>query len=306
MPSDKYKEYAVVNREGWTRIVDGGSTRYCSPGGTEISNRQYYNLSKNYPPPDPIPEDAVSTAAGIQIASESMHKSASTSSQPFMTGATAPALETEQWNKTPPPRVDHPDPSAQRLAAEQSQPQQQENREPESRFRDNITEIGARTGVGGKSPRGRSTDKRYKHPRATKEGLGLGIKKLLLLITVLGVAKVLNDDRAAMTEQEATILGMALGSLLEPTHFNEEWGWVIAETGDWQAIGYVLIMYVSRINDIVQDKRRAAAGGQQARYSDQAPSAPASSQNGAVRNTAPGAFMPMNPNLKSPPGIYPG
>ncbi len=97
----------------------------------------------------------------------------------------------------------------------------------------------------------------------------------------------------------------ALGNLLEPTVFNTNYGWMIAETGDYQAIGYVLIMYVSRINDIVQDKRKAA-GGQQAQYCDQAPTAPPPSQNGAVRNTTPGAFMPMNPNLKSPPGIHLG
>jgi hypothetical protein len=78
---------------------------------------------------------------------------------------------------------------------------------------------------------------------------------------------------------------------------------LIADTGDYQAIGYFLIMYMSRINDIVQDKRRAAAGEQQARYSYQAPTAQPPSPNGAVRNNTPGAFMPMNPNLKSPPGI---
>jgi hypothetical protein len=81
---------------------------------------------------------------------------------------------------------------------------------------------------------------------------------------------------------------------------------MIADTGDYQAIGYVLIMYISRINDIVQDKRRAAAGGQQARYSSPAPTAPPPSPNGAVRNNTPGTFMPMNPILKSPPGINPG
>jgi hypothetical protein len=62
-----------------------------------------------------------------------------------------------------------------------------------------------------------------------------------------------------MTEQEAEILGTALGNLLENTGVNQEYGWIVAETGDWQAIGYVLMMYVGRINDIVQEKKNTSS-----------------------------------------------
>src|SRR6266852_1346988 len=103
--------------------------------------------------------------------------------------------------------------------------------------------------------RPRPSSKSNKHPKASAAALGIGLRKLLLLITTLVIATLLNDERAAMTNQEATLLGAALGNLLEPTKFNEQFGWVIAETGDWQAIGYVMIMYGSRVNDIVQEKR---------------------------------------------------
>ncbi len=129
-----YKENAVVNREGWTRIVDGGSTYYRSPGGVEISNRQYYKLSKDYPTPNPIPESVVATAAGIHTATETLKKPDPTSKPAFMTGATAPKQE---YFPKPPPQVPHPDPGAQQQAQAQ---QQQQNRVPES-HRDNIIEM---------------------------------------------------------------------------------------------------------------------------------------------------------------------
>jgi hypothetical protein len=288
MPTDKYTENAVVNREGWTRIVDGGTTYYRSPGGVEISNRQYYKLAKDYPTPNPIPEDVVSIAAGINIANESLK---STPTKPaFMQGSTAPEVADYAQFPSQPNAVPSKDPSAINAAKWQSQQQQKQQEEEEpTRFRDNITDIGERTGVTGKNPKGRKTDARYKHPRATAQGLAQGFRKLFLLITTLVVAKILNDDRACMDDKEATMLGMALGNLLESTTFNENYGWLISETGDYQAIGYVLIMYVSRLNDVVQDKRRAAAGGQQARYSSSAPTAPPPSPNGAVRNNTPGA-----------------
>jgi hypothetical protein len=251
---------------------------------------QYYKLSKDYPPPNPIPESVVAAAAGINAASESL-KSTSSPKPAFMTGATVPS------------QVPHPDPSAQRLADHERQQQQLRNSQrPESRH-DNVIEMVP--GVS-ETPKGKRYDRRTKHPRASAQALGQGIRKLLLLITTLIVAKILNDERAAMTDKEASILGSALGNLLEPTPFNDQFGWLIADTGDYQAIGYVLIMYGSRINDIVQERRRAAASGQQARYSSPAPTAPPPSSNGAVRNNTPGALMPMKPNLKSPPGIHPG
>ena len=297
MHSDKYQESPVVNREGWVRIVDGGTTRYRSPGEQVISNRQYYNLSKTYPAPNPIPESAISAPAGVTKASDALN--AIKSNQPFISGSTAPKMETSI------------DPGAQRLAQYQAQTQQQEPEEEPVTFRDNIREIGSLTGIDSKKkPKGTKTDRRFKepHPRATAAGLGEGIRKLLLLITTLVIAKILNDERAIMSNQEAMILGHALGNLLEPTQFNEQYGWLIAETGDWQAIGYVLIMYGSRINDIVQDKKRAAAGGQQ--HTSNIPPPTASSSNGYQSTPqynaprTPGANLPFSP-LKAPPGINP-
>lgn len=106
-------------------------------------------------------------------------------------------------------------------------------------------------------PTQHKTSSKSKHPRASAAALALGFKKLLMIITAGIVAKLLNDGRGAMTEQEATVLGTALGNLLEPTRLNDEFGWLIAETGDWQAVGYILMTYLSRVNDVIQEKKHA-------------------------------------------------
>jgi hypothetical protein len=84
----EYKENAVVNREGWTRIKDGGTTYYRSPDGTEISNHMYYKLSKTYPPGTEIPESVLNAVVGISDTTESLKPT--TPKPAFMTGATAP------------------------------------------------------------------------------------------------------------------------------------------------------------------------------------------------------------------------
>jgi hypothetical protein len=295
MPSDNYREVELVDWPGWVRIVEGKNRRYRSPSGVEISNNQLSKLARQYTDTHSIPESLVATASGINTATDSLK-----SKPAFMTDATAPK------------QVPHPDPGAQRLAAAQVQVDEPEKET--TSFRDNIVDIGERTGVTGKNPKGTRTDRRYKkqHPRATAAGLGQGIRKLLMLITTLIVAKILNDERAGMTDQEATLLGSALGNLLEPTPFNENWGWIIADTGDYQAIGYVLIMYGSRINDIVQEKRQYAQQ-QQPASPGMPPPMPPNSQNGARPQQpqpgtpgTPGSYLMPSSNLKTPPGLHLG
>lgn len=146
-------------------------------------------------------------------------------------------------------------------------------------------------------PRSSHSTKSNKHPKASAQALGLGMRKLILLITTLIIAKILNDERACMTDKEATILGAALGNLLEPTKFNEQFGWMIADTGDYQAIIYVLIMYGSRINDIVREKRQHEqhapnAGGSPTRPTTSKPESQGS--NGATPASQPGAALPYS------------
>ena len=241
MPNDNYREVELVDWPGWTRIVEGTNRRYRhDASGKEISNNQWSKLQRQYSSTHVIPESVLGAASGLNGVAGSL-KPASTPKPAFMSGATAPKTE---YFPEPPPMPEHPDPGAQRLAAAQMQVDEPE--EESERFRDNIREIGSLTGVDGKkNPKGTKTDRRYKqtHPRATEAGLGEGIRKLLLLITTLVVAKILNDERAIMSNQEAMILGNALGNMLEPTKFNDQWGWIIADTGDYQAIGYVRITY---------------------------------------------------------------
>jgi len=105
----------------------------------------------------------------------------------------------------------------------------------------------------------RPRDRRSSHTRPTAAALSIGIKRLILLITSVIIVRILDDERAKMTEQEATMLSIALGNLLEHTKFNEQWGWIISETGDWQTLGYVLFMYLSRVGDVVREKQQSRA-----------------------------------------------
>ena len=105
----------------------------------------------------------------------------------------------------------------------------------------------------------RPRDRRSSHTRPTAAALSIGIKRLILLVTSVIIVRILDDERAKMTEQEATMLSIALGNLLEYTKFNEQWGWIISETGDWQTLGYGLFMYLSRVGDVVREKQQSRA-----------------------------------------------
>lgn len=105
--------------------------------------------------------------------------------------------------------------------------------------------------------RSKPTSRRSKHPRPDAKMLAWGFKKLTLLITAGIIAKILQDDRAALSEEEATLFGISLGNLFEPTEWNDKFGWIIAETGDWQNIGYILFTYFYRMNDVFKDKAAA-------------------------------------------------
>ncbi len=103
-------------------------------------------------------------------------------------------------------------------------------------------------------PRARSHTGSKKHPRPSQITLAIGFKKLALLLTAVVIARLLNDDRAALSEEEATALGIALGNLLVDSDWNEKYGWLVAETGDWQMVGYVLIKYLFRLSEVLKDK----------------------------------------------------
>lgn len=142
------------------------------------------------------------------------------------------------------------------------------------------------------------TKSKSRHPRPTAAALAVGIKKMLLIITAGIVAKMLNDGRAAMTEQEATVLATALGNLLEPTKLNDEFGWIVAETGDWQAVGYILIVYLSRVSDVVKEKRhvsRPNAGPTNATVPEPTASPGPNGAGVNGHNLRPGANLPYAP-----------
>jgi hypothetical protein len=249
------KEKPVEGWPGWTKLQLGASRRYVSPGGVEISARRFMELASKYNGMSMIPEADILPP-------------------PILRQPPPQGFFNSNPPKTPSNQKPGPKPKSDQILG--SEPNQND-------YVESIQDVAPH----------KATRSKSKHPRASAQALGVGIRKLLLLITTLIVAKILNDERACMTDKEASLLGAALGNLLEPTKFNEQFGWMIADTGDYQAIGYVLIMYGSRINDIVQEKRqheqqRPTAGPSTGQ------STPGGNQSGSNGASQPGATMPYS------------
>lgn len=223
----------IVEREvkgwpGWTKVQMGGSRRYKSPGGIDISPYQFMRLVADYKSQGYIPENVIQPDDGRTNAK----------AKPFMKTAS---------------------PSKKKQESLDDVPRQQTIEEIVA---DNELHTG-KTTIGGK-----------KHPRPTQAALAIGFKNVLLLITAYIIAgMVVHDDRAALSEQEASVLGIVFANLFKDTDWNERYGWVIADTGDWQALGVVLFQYISRLNDIrverVQQTKAQKQGVPQQQYQPQ-------------------------------------
>lgn len=211
------KEKEVNGWPGWTKVQLGNSRRYISPGGVEISAARFLRLSTQYKGQKYIPESSL--LEDLKAHDPDYTKNP----KGFMQSDGSPKPTTK-------PKAEN---------------QKRENQEPQTMDYAAIVEP---------EPRARSHTGSKKHPRPSQVALAIGFKKLALLITAVIIARMVNDDRAALSEEEATALGIALGNLLVDSDWNEKYGWLVAETGDWQMVGYIAFKWCSRMFDVMKDK----------------------------------------------------
>jgi hypothetical protein len=105
---------------------------------------------------------------------------------------------------------------------------------------------------------------------------------------------------------EANNISIPAGNLIAKSRLNERIGKFIAESGDWQMLGYALYLYDSRINSDIQ-----ARGGwsqklgfgriQPPRQSVYHPTEPVQQSNGHQPTS--GVFLPPSNRSNRPPGV---
>ncbi len=259
------KEKEVGGWPGWTKIQMGNSKRFVSPGGVEISAARFLRLATEHRGQKYIPESEI-------LEDLKAHDPNYRNSPRGFMGA---PFQTKQSTK---PKVENP-------GVENPKP-----KEPKSMEYTDLIEP---------EPRARSHTGSKKHPRPSQVTLAIGFKKLALLLTAVVIARLLNDDRAALSEEEATALGIALGNLLVDSDWNEKYGWLVAETGDWQMVGYVLIKYLFRLSEVLKDKNDE----RKRQHSGNAYGQPASGNAAGNGTGSPGQFQFVPNRTASPIGV---
>lgn len=90
--------------------------------------------------------------------------------------------------------------------------------------------------------------------KASAKELYDGIHITLAIVTSI-VSLVVGEAELAMTEQEAKNIAIPLSNLLLDSKINEKWGRAIADSGDYQMLGYALFLYLSRVTEAIKAKR---------------------------------------------------
>lgn len=252
-------EKEVPGYPGWIKLQKGGSRRYVSPGGAEISANAFMRLQKDYGFGNDIPESAVAAT--------------------FITKRPARFFGTTDSRPSSP---------------NQNQNQHEVVLEMDNAMPDPKPRPGKSHGT-----------------KASPKELSDGIYITLSIVTAI-VSLLLQTPDLAMTEPEAKNIAIPAGNLMSNSKLNEKFGRIIADSGDWQMLGYALFLYASRVTETMQQKglfnvKRREPGGH-------APSAspgstgnapePSASSNGNGYN---GAYLPSSHTslrgFTTPPGI---
>lgn len=135
--------------------------------------------------------------------------------------------------------------------------------------------------------------------RASPKELSDGMYISISIATSI-VALLLREPQLAATDLEAKNIAIPAANLLAKSKLNERFGRLIAESGDWQLLGYAIWMYFNRVFDVVKVKRENSGPKSNAprTSSTNVPNTPAS-PNGA--GATPGGFI--SNGAKSPPGV---
>ena len=90
--------------------------------------------------------------------------------------------------------------------------------------------------------------------RASARELAAAAQTTLIICTSV-VALLLGWEDVSMTEMEAKAISIPFGNIFESTQLNEKFGRIIANSGDYQMLGYALYLYGHRVfNSLVMRK----------------------------------------------------
>jgi hypothetical protein len=98
--------------------------------------------------------------------------------------------------------------------------------------------------------------------RASARELSDSFQTTLLIATSL-VALLLKFPDLGMTESESKGIAIPLANILEKSRLNERFGRMIANSGDYQLLGYALYLYLDRVTTAINVRRQNFAAAQQ-------------------------------------------
>lgn len=131
---------------------------------------------------------------------------------------------------------------------------------------------------------------------ATSKELADGLYITLSIVTSI-VAMLTKEPGLTMSEIESKNISIPAGNLIEPTDINKRFGRMIAESGDWQLLGYAIWLYIARVREPVIERFK----GNKQQQQQQPPQQQTAVSNG---NGVYGAMMPLKRG--SSPIIRPG
>lgn len=256
---------AVVEKEvpgypGWIKLQKGGSRRYISPGGAEISATAFMKLQGQFGFGNDIPESAVAAT----------------------------------FQKREPRSFLQPLPSKPNLGNQNQSPP------------DSVSEIIP------DMPDAKVRPGKSSGSKASPAELSNGIYITLSIVTAI-VALLTQAPELSMTEQEAKNISIPAANLMAQSKLNEKFGRLIADSGDWQLLGYSLFLYGSRVMETMK-LRGALNFGKRTTTGGNATQTGGGVQPGNPSEPAPvstngynGAAMPISTTglgrIATPPGV---
>jgi hypothetical protein len=294
----EYNEYPVANWKDWVRLeikAEDGSTKrnYRSPGGVVISNYEWGKKSAKYRSQGYIPENDL-TPIGTS------------NSGPALLPSRAASKRVVEGTISPPPNQSIPvSPDEEQLQQQQFFTSQQtayqdvgrkaqpSQRPPASPPREDIPDeepVFIAPDPKLDTSKGRAGNK------ATPKELADGLYISLTIVTSI-VALIVGAPEINMTDMEAKAIAIPAANLIARSKLNERFGRMIAESGDWQLLGYAIWMYFSRVTEVIRAKNAQRQPVNRQQYT------PPIQQNGHTPQPSPAPAMPLNPGYKGPPGV---
>jgi hypothetical protein len=242
---------------GWTKLQMGGSRRYRSPGGIEISADRFAKLVLKYKGQAFVPESDV-------LPPNERNRPA------FFTSTTRTKTTNQEKATSNQKGVDQPKPNVS----------------------DGVIDLPDATPRPG----------RARGPKASAKELTDGIHITLSIVTSI-VAMFVKESALAMTPQDATNIAIPMANLLYNSPLNDRFGRMIADSGDWQLLGYAIFVYLGRVSDSISQRGGLIIGGKQHQQPPHPPMqsqplSPPPSQPSLSSNVSSNGFQGLPPSVR--------